>query len=903
MTQTTQQASPSPKRSVFHLGKLWGVGRAQSAQGMTALDVQAQGRPMSELLPWMFCIDERLVVCKDSGLLACFEFIGLDADSAADEQLNNLSYHVERAMAGFATEPLVYWWQVRRRKTLAWPKAEFMHATSTRLDESRRAAMKVRPQFLNSHTLSVLLRAPLGAQKLSAQLSQMVQDDQAQGKSKWGTFLRVGQVLLASFNPFSAGGHAVFGYHEGLVFEAAERFDSGLKSFIASMPSLSVERLTGERLALHLARSCSPASRIERHGLPESFGHAELFMDECMACDHVAVAEGDPGLLTFRGDAGQCLYGRAVTLRDWPLSSVDGDGIRVGGVAPGTLDGLLRISGEVVITLLTRTMERSAAQSFAESVRRYHNNRKFNMKSLAAAALKGGDDGSTPVNSARAGAGHEANEIAGAVSMNQIQLVHAHLSVLCLAADLKSLDVLVDSVEEVAKAANFGKVYREEMHLLSSFAAQVPGNYQQVARWTPVTSANVADVAMLRTIATGRLRSAYLSEHLKKPCDAALVLPTNYQTPFYFDVFALILGHGLFVGPSRAGKTVMMLLLASGFLRYGNSQVICLDKDLSCRVAVLTQGGTYAMLDPEGTAPIAINPLALLREPRNRQWLISWVELLVSQRGFVVDTVHTKEIEEALAALADLPSDGHHLSGLYAHITHAGLRAELRVWVRDEQGALCKYFDNDVDGFSLSSFCGFELGKVLTHQQVCAPFTEYLFYRIDQMLLSQRETGVVRPTMLLIPEVWNLLAQPAYAAKIMDWLKTFAKRHAALWMDTQSVEDITGSSIFAALRDNVPNKVFAANSKATSRSARAVYVDELGLKEEQVQLIAQAVPRRDFLLMQGETVRSIELSLSKFELAVLRSDTNAQIALDRHLHSGHPDWIDRYLKEMSHETN
>jgi type IV secretion system protein TrbE len=887
--------------SFKHLGRMWRAERSKSSQGLSAEMVRTHGSPMSELLPWMFPIGDQLVVCKDSGILACFAFEGLDADSSSDEQINTLSYHAERAMSGMASEPLVYWWQVRRRRTTDWPIAAFTHSTSASLDDSRREGMKLRPQFKNTHYLSVLLRAPLGSQNLSAQLSHIATEGRIESRSKFATALRMAKVLLTTFNPLSAGGNSVFAYYDGMVFEAAERFESNLKSFVASMPGLDIRRLKGGELGLYLEQSCSLATPVRGHGLPDPHSFCGPFMDEFMGCDDVGIDEDDPSVLRIKGDGLEPIYAKALTLRDWPQSSCDDEGRSRGGVAPGSLDKLLQIDGEIVITLVARSMEKTAAQSFVEAARRYHNNRKYSVRSLVAAALKQSGESNAPVNTARARAAFEANELASDISMNLVQLLHGHYSVLCLGDTHRTVELLVDKVIDVAKAANFGKVFREDMHLLSSFTAHIPGSYQPIARWTPLTSSNIADVAPLRTIATGNLKSAYLSEHMKCRADAAVVLPTNYRTPYYFDLFANVMGHGFFVGPTRAGKTVMMLLIASGFLRYGRSQVICLDKDLSCRVCVVTQGGSYAMLDPESQDSIQINPFCLLRESRHRQWLISWIELVVSQRGFVVKTEHSKEIEEALRALAALETDQHHFSGFYSHVTHPELKDELRVWVRDEQGALSKYFDNEIDGFNLSQLCGFELGKVLTNEQVSAPFTDYLFYRIDQMLLSQRETGVVFPTMVIIPEVWNLLKNPTYAAKIVDWLKTFAKRHAALWMDTQSVEDLSESGIFPAIRDNVPNTIFAANSRASSRSARSIYVDELGLKDEQVQLIAQAVPRRDFLLRQGEIVRSIELTLNNFELSVLRSDTNAQSTLDRHKRSGNPDFINAYIEEMLHD--
>jgi type IV secretion system protein VirB4 len=275
----------------------------------------------------------------------------------------------------------------------------------------------------------------------------------------------------------------------------------------------------------------------------------------------------------------------------------------------------------------------------------------------------------------------------------------------------------------------------------------------------------------------------------------------------------------------------------------------------------------------------------------------------------VVDSADVRDIEQAVAVTARLEPEDHNLTNIYGHITRTTLREELRVWIRAENGSLGKYFDNATDSFSLSQVSGFELGKILENKQVAQPFTEMLFYRIDQHLLTQIANGIVTPTMIFIPEVWNLISQPAYARKLIDWLKTLAKRNCALWMDTQSLEDAASSDevkgLFPALRDNIKNMVFVPNDKALTDSAAKFYRGEFSLQDEQLNLIARGRPRRDYLIRQEiggqEVFRMVHLTLSARELAFLRSDTPAQICLNKYLARNRPveDWLDDFIDEMS----
>src|SRR3546814_15851406 len=69
----------------------------------------------------------------------------------------------------------------------------------------------------------------------------------------------------------------------------------------------------------------------------------------------------------------------------------------------------------------------------------------------------------------------------------------------------------------------------------------------------------------------------------------------------------------LIVGPTGAGKSVLLALLALQFRRYPDSQVYIFDKGFSARAAVLALGGAHHALglgsEDEGGKAIAFQPL------------------------------------------------------------------------------------------------------------------------------------------------------------------------------------------------------------------------------------------------------------------------------------------------------
>src|SRR3546814_13579253 len=80
----------------------------------------------------------------------------------------------------------------------------------------------------------------------------------------------------------------------------------------------------------------------------------------------------------------------------------------------------------------------------------------------------------------------------------------------------------------------------------------------------------------------------------------------------------------MIVGPTGAGKSVLLGLLAFQFRRYADAQVYIFDKGFSARAAVLAMGGAHHALGlggtSEGEGPIAFQPLRSIDRAEERAW-------------------------------------------------------------------------------------------------------------------------------------------------------------------------------------------------------------------------------------------------------------------------------------------
>src|SRR3546814_2447039 len=89
----------------------------------------------------------------------------------------------------------------------------------------------------------------------------------------------------------------------------------------------------------------------------------------------------------------------------------------------------------------------------------------------------------------------------------------------------------------------------------------------------------------LSSVWAGPARNA----HLDGP--PLLYAETSGSTPFRLSTHVGDVGHMLVVGPTGAGKSVLLAILALQFRRYAGSQVTIFDKGSSARAAVLAMGG------------------------------------------------------------------------------------------------------------------------------------------------------------------------------------------------------------------------------------------------------------------------------------------------------------------------
>src|SRR3546814_9066461 len=116
------------------------------------------------------------------------------------------------------------------------------------------------------------------------------------------------------------------------------------------------------------------------------------------------------------------------------------------------------------------------------------------------------------------------------------------------------------------------------------------------------------------------------NDHLDGP--PLLYAETSGSTPFRLSTHVGDVGHMMIVGPTGAGKSVLLGLLALQFRRYAGAQVYIFDKGFSARATVLAMGGAHHALGlggtSEGAGAIAFQPLRSIDRADARAWAAAW---------------------------------------------------------------------------------------------------------------------------------------------------------------------------------------------------------------------------------------------------------------------------------------
>lgn len=519
---------------------------------------------------------------------------------------------------------------------------------------------------------------------------------------------------------------------------------------------------------------------------------------------------------------------------------------------PGILDEMNRLAFPYRWSTRAILMDKSDAVRMVARIRRQW----FAKRKSIAAILKEvmTNEASALVDSDAANKAAEADLALQELGADQAGQAYVTATITVWDTDRTRADEKLRLVEKIIQSRDF-TCMAESVNAVDAWLGSIPGHAYANIRQPPVNTLNLAHMIPLSAVWAGEARD----DHLNAP--PLLYGRTEGSTPFRLSLHVGDVGHTLVVGPTGAGKSVLLALMALQFRRYASAQVFAFDFGGSIRAATLAMGGDWhdlgGSLDAGGAGSVALQPLARIDDPAERAWAAGWLAAILAREG-VTPTPEIKEhLWTALGSLASAPVSERTLTGLSVLLQAADLKQALRPFCLG--GSWGRLLDAEAEDLGAADVQAFETEGLIG--TAAAPATlAYLFHRIGDRLDG-------RPTLLIVDEGWLALDDEGFAGQLREWLKTLRKKNASVVFATQSLSDIDGSAIAPAIIESCPTRILLPNERAIEPQITAIY-RRFGLNDRQIEILARATPKRDYYCQSRRGNRLFELGLSDVALAL-----------------------------------
>ena len=419
-------------------------------------------------------------------------------------------------------------------------------------------------------------------------------------------------------------------------------------------------------------------------------------------------------------------------------------------------------------------------------------------------------------------------------------------------------DQRLQKVAEILNGRGFVTIH-ETVNAIDAWLGSIPGQAYANVRQPLIHTLNLAHFSPLSAVWAGPAENT----HLGGP--PLLQASTDGATPFRLVTHQGDVGHTMVVGPTGAGKSVLLNMIAVQFLRYEKAQVVYFDKGASARAMILGLGGTW--LDFAESEAIALQPLKDIDQQDNISWAQEWLISLLTGEGVEFSPDQKERLWTALQSLAEAPENERTLTGLSLLVQDQEIKTALHPFTI--AGAFGSIIDSDEENLSLSRVTGFEMNHLMETKRLVNPVLEVLFHRLERDFDGS-------PALLILDEAWLFLDHPEFAAKIREWLKTLRKKNVSVVFATQSLADIATSSIAPALIESCPSRIFLPNPAALEDISRATY-ERFGLNRRQIEIIAGATPKRDYYFQSRAGNRLFDLALGEVALAFCGVSSNSEL--------------------------
>ena len=325
-------------------------------------------------------------------------------------------------------------------------------------------------------------------------------------------------------------------------------------------------------------------------------------------------------------------------------------------------------------------------------------------------------------------------------------------------------------------------------------------------------------------------------------------------TPYFLNLHYKDVAHTLILGATGSGKSFLLNFLLTHVQKYDPFTFIF---DLGGSYESLTRllNGSYLAIGAEERA-VTINPFCLPPTKENLTFLFSFVKVLVESNGYRATSEEERDLFEQIESLYAVEPEQRRLFTL-SNIVHRNLRRELQKWVQG--GPYAALFDNAEDTLTFSRLQTFDFEGMTKLPAQLEPLLFYILHRASAAIGDPGRSTTFK--VFVMDEAWRFFRHPVIKAYIVEALKTWRKKNAAMILATQSSDDLLASDMLPVVAESCPTRIFLANPGMD----RQAYRDAFHLNETELELIARLVPKRQILLKQPDVAKLLNLHVDRKE--------------------------------------
>jgi type IV secretion/conjugal transfer VirB4 family ATPase len=739
-------------------------------------------RALPDLLNFGLLPEDGILQNKDGSLTVSWYFRGEDMDSATHAELAATSARLNQILVGLGTG-----WMLNcdaiRKPAHAYPQAgHFPDRTSRLIDQERRRRYEQEGvHFETAYALSLTYLPPL---RTSNKVIDLIYEDEGRDDSAGGFAARILNQFKQQVDDFQANVSITLPLRR---MRGIPKVDYAGRDYIE------------DELLQYLEFCVSGILRPVR--LPT----VPMYLDALIGAHPLY-----GGIAPRVGD----MYIKVVAVDGFPQDS-----------SPGILHALDELGYEYRWSTRFIFLDPQQARGVINSVRRRWQQKQRGLKDQVFNTSGGAIDLDALQMT------EDAQSAMGEAESNQVRFGY-YTS--CLVMMHTDRELLLDQAREARKVLlNLGFGARiEDINALEAYLGSIPGHAYPNVRRPILHTLNLADLLPITAVWAGPQTHPcpFYPPHSPPLAYAA----TTGSTPFRINLHVGDVGHTLMIGKTGGGKSTALNFLLAQHLRYPDAQVFAFDKGYSSYALVNACGGRYYDIGAEHSR-LAFCPLKRLDSAADQAWAAEWLEIMLVLQGLNVTPTLRKLVYEAVVRLARSPR--RTLTELVAELQDDQLREALAHYTL--AGPMGSLLDAEQDSLVDGAFQAFEMEHLMSlGEKNIVPVLLYLFRQVEL-----RMDG--RPTIVALDECWLMLAHPLFREKVREWLKTWRKKNALVFLATQELADVMNSPIRDVILASCPTKILLPNPEARESSSRPMY-ELIGLNDREIEILAHAVGKRDY---------------------------------------------------------